>query len=91
MTVYGVAALPTASQSALAGMASASVAMATAAQEIAEAGTRSMDGTVVSLGNEPRLEDGMIQLMAADVIYTANASVVRLSDGLFQDLMDTMS
>ena len=78
MTVYGVAALPTASQSALAGMASASVAMATAAQEIAEAGTRSMDGTVVSL-------------VAADVIYTANASVVRLSDGLFQDLMDTMS
>jgi hypothetical protein len=90
MTVFGVAVLPSASQSALAGMASASAAMANAAQEVAEAGIRGMGGDVVSLSEEPRIDHGLIGLVMADVVYTANASVVRLSDGLFQDLIDTL-
>ena len=49
-----------------------------------------MDGDVVSLSNEPRIVDGLIGLVAADAIYTANATVARLSDGLFQDLMGTL-
>ena len=89
MSVFGVAALPTASQSAIAGMASASAAMASAAQEIAEAGIQGMDGYVVSLSDEPRIVDGLFGLMAADAVYTANATVARLSDGLFQDLLGT--
>jgi hypothetical protein len=90
MSFFAVAALPSASQSALAGMASASAAMASAAQEVAEVGIQGMDGDVVSLSNEPRMVDGLIGLVAADAIYTANATVARLSDGLFQDLMGTL-
>ena len=64
--------------------------MASAAQEVAEAGIRGMEGDVVSLSDEPRIVDGLIGLVVADVVYTANATVVRLSDGLFQDLMGTL-
>ena len=89
MSFFGIAAFPSGMQSGLMGMASASASMAMAAQEIAEAGTQGMEGYVVSLGEEARLDDGLIGLVTADAVYTANANVVRLSDGLFQDLMGT--
>ena len=71
-------------------MSTATSSMAAATQEIAEAGTQGMSDDVVAIGSEMRIVGGLIDVMTADAVYTANATVARLSDGLFQDLVGTL-
>ena len=73
------------------GMASASATVGMSAHELAKAGTQGTESYVVSLSDVAQLDLGLIGLVTADAVYTANANVVRLSDGLFQDLMGTLA
>jgi len=94
MVIFGGQPL-SALDSALWGLHRSSAEMESSAQQVALAGTRSLDPVTLpdtalrtlESAPQPGMQDGLMGLSSARSLYTANASVVELLAGLGRDLI----